>query len=186
MWIRRVKEFARSGDNRAKGISNGLPYALMATLDALYRKLVESAVDSGELLLEQDKGESLLDVDQRRCIEKILILVAKDTDTDLVQRLLTLRRAVYYCKRYPAEGFSTYANRFRGIAQACLNQSRGANQQLDEQNFAMVLLENAGLEESTFNKIFSILGTKAEKRGVLNPRTVAIHTCKLHELKSLH
>lgn len=88
------------------------------------------------------------------------MIVARDSDTGVVRRLVAMSRAVYNCKRMEVETYSMFTNRFRGLAQAYLNQTDSSNTQLEDQNFAMVLLENARLEESTFNNIISIFGSK--------------------------
>lgn len=59
MWIRRVRAFASGGDNRAKGVFNGLVYAMLASMEAIYAKIVESAIEKTSLKIGHDDGSNL-------------------------------------------------------------------------------------------------------------------------------
>lgn len=157
IWCQKLRSFAKGGDNRAKGIANSLGITLYSAMDYSFVQVVDSAIAAGDLKLVADDDDEDEVIDQKVVIEKIIDLVAKDSVTDGVRRLVKMSQDVHKCKHEKHETYENFAERFRGVAQTYLNHCYAGNTSQDSQNFAMLLLENANLPTSTFNNLVSIL-----------------------------
>ena len=87
-WALNVKACADGGDTRAKGVLFALAMILFRALPFAKQQALETYIDSGELSLD---GDSSCDV-QRKAVEKMIAVVAKDSASESIQRLARLSR----------------------------------------------------------------------------------------------
>ena len=164
MWYECVQSAAESGYARAMGTSKNLGHALFTRMDQRYKRIVHSAIDNGSLRLRtHPDGRKFTDQEHTQCVENILNLVAKETTTDRVKRLIRMTREVHDCKRGAKESFAEYAVRFESIARAYLSIAKAWPDSQDEQNFAIMAIENANLPIATYNAIISNLVSHAKE-----------------------
>lgn len=84
-------------------------------------------------------------------------MVAQDSPTDGIRRLVKMLCDVFACVRNKGETPSNFAKRFRSVALDYINQcSSGASQQ-DSQNFAMLLTENCKLPADVCSSVVTRL-----------------------------
>lgn len=164
VWAQKIRSFAKGGDTKAKGIANSLGITLYSAMDYSFVQVIDSAITAGEFKLVADDDDENEVINQMELIEKIIKLVAKDSVTDGVRRLVKMSQNVHACNREKNETYEAFAERFRGVAQTYLNHCYAGNTSQDSQNFAMLLLENAKLPSSTFNNIVSILIADAKDK----------------------
>ena len=164
IWAQKIRSFAKGGDNKAKGIASSLGITLCSAMDYSFIPVIDSAITADDLKLVSDDDEDNDAVDQKVVIEKIIQLVAKDSVTDGVRRLVRMSQNIHACKRQKNETYESFAERFRGVAQTYLSHCYAGNTSQDSQSFAMLLLENANLPSSTFNNIVSILIADAKDK----------------------
>ena len=159
VWARRVQEYARGGDSKSQGVANSLGLTLYAFLEHSFQQVVDRAIDVGQLRIETTNytNKDTPDPEQLIIVEKIISLVAKDTRTDSVRRLVRLNRQIQHCTRKESETYRQYAERFRGLAQEYLNAIGARNEDQNSQTFALLLLENAHLPQTTFNTLVTSL-----------------------------
>lgn len=96
----------------------------------------------------------------------MLDLVAKESSTDVALRFIITGRAVFNCKRKNDESHANFSDRFRGIAQGHLNCFQRPPSEQGKQHLALVLLDNAGLPNTNYNNLLSILVNKAERSDI--------------------
>ena len=156
MWYECVQSAAESGYSKAMGTAKNLGHALFTKMDQRYKRILHSAIDNGSLRLRNHPdGRRFTDQEHIECVEKILNLVAKETTTDRVKRLIRMTREVYECRRGSKESFAEYLVRFESISRAYLSIAKARPDSQDEQNFAIMAIENANLPIATYNAIIS-------------------------------
>ena len=102
-------------------------HALFTRMDKRNKCIVNSAIDNGSLrLCTHQDGSSFTDQEHISCVENILNLVAKETTTDRVKRLIRMTREVHDCKRGARESFADYAVRFESISRAYLSIAKAS------------------------------------------------------------
>lgn len=183
IWTQKIKSFAKGGDNKAKGLANSLGITLYSAMDYSFVQVLDNAIANDELKLVSDDDEEET-INQKDVVEKIIDLVAKDSVTDGVRRLVKMTQNVHGCRREKSETFEAYAERFRGLAQMYLNHCRSRDTNQDSQNFAMLLLENARLTTSTFNNIVSILIADAKNKSDTQIEVVCMSKTKYNAIES--
>ena len=164
MWYECVQCSAESGYSKAMGTSKNLGHALFTRMDQQYKRIVHSAIDNGSLRLRtHPDGRKFTDQEHIECVEKILNFVAKETTTDRVKRLIRMTKEVHECKRTTKKSFAEYAVRFESIARAYFSIAKARPDSQDEQNFAIMAIENANLPIATYNAIISNLVSHAKE-----------------------
>lgn len=164
LWAQKIRSFAKGGDNKAKGIANSLGITLYSAMDNSFIQVIYSAITTGDLKLVANNDDDAEVLNQKEVIEIIIGLVAKDSVTDGVRRLVKMSQNVHACKRGKNEIYETFAEPFRGVAQTYLNHCYAGNTSQGSQDLPMLLLENAKLPSSTFNNIVSILIADAKDK----------------------
>ena len=163
MWYECVQSSAESGYSKAMGTSKNLGHALFSRMDQQYKRIVHSAIDNGSIRLRtHPDGKKFTDEEHVECVEKILNLVAKETTTDRVKRLIRMTKEVHECKRGAKESFAEYAVKFESLSRAYLSIAKARPDSQDEQNFAIMAIENAKLPIATYNAIISNLVSHAK------------------------
>lgn len=100
MWMNRVRVFADGGDSRAKCISNGFAHAFYATMEESYQKITDTEVVNEELSLKPaEDGQPMSFKDHKKQIDNILLILAEDSVTDAVRRVIKFGRQVVNRKR---------------------------------------------------------------------------------------
>jgi len=140
-----VKRFAKCGDKRANGIQNALGLALFNALDIVFAAKVEGAIIAGLLSLDLDDDDTSNHVTQYQILQDIIGIVAKDSPTDGIRRVVKIMRGVFESTRSNVESTALYARRFQSLALEYLNHCDAVAAEKDSQNFAMLLLENDGI-----------------------------------------
>ena len=168
-WAQVVKLYAKGGENRAKGMLNALGLTLYLSLQRDQRNIIDNAAHSQGVTLnlyEDTEQENLTDTAkvQFKLVEKIVQLVAKDSPTDGIRRLVRVSQDIHQCIRGKNEKPHIFARKFQGAAKQYLNMCSAAQGATESQNFAILLLENAKLQSATFNNIVTQLITKSAAR----------------------
>ena len=104
---------------------------------------------------------------QDEMIKVVMNEVAADTPTDNIKRLLRYMQQIHNCKRKDGEEPEIFARRFQGIASQYLVSCNRKHGKQDDQLFAMVLLENAGLPDYTLDNIVLQLIASAKERSMV-------------------
>lgn len=164
LWVTTVKRFAKGGDKRAKGILSALGLTLYNVLDHVFASQIEQAIAADLINLEGDDDESENTTKQLHLVQDIVNLVAKDSPTDGIRRLVQMMRQVFNCSRKNGEAPSLFARRFQALALDYLNHCDTATIQQDSQNFAMLLLENAKIPASVYSSIITRLVSTVTSR----------------------
>lgn len=183
MWMDRVRVFAAGGDTRAKGIANGYGYALYAAMDSCFQKTIDAAILVGDVKLGPDGDNFLTFEEHKLIVSSLLKHVAKESPTDAARRFISQARNVYGCKRNKSESFTTFVDRFRGIAQTHLNSFHDAPSEQEKQHVALIMLENAGLDDSTYNTILTMLVNTGEQSSRTDP-IISMRTSELSSIKN--
>ena len=157
LWVTTVKSFAKGGDKRAKGILSALGLTLFNALDQVFSSQVEQAIAAGVIILEGEGNNDENPSKQLGVVNDIIDLVAKDSPTDGIRRLVQMMRQVFNCTRKAGESPAIFARRFQALALDYLNHCDTATIQQDSQNFAMLLLENARIPASVYSSIITRL-----------------------------
>ena len=144
---------------------------------------MDSATEAGMFVLEPEENQ---ETDPMETFEKIIALIAKDSVTETVRRLVSMLKQVYACKREQNESTAVYANRFEAIARRYLNNCSYMTALQDSQNFAMLILENANLPDESYNTVISQTVTKAKERGISEEPVVSVPQEIFKKLKEEH
>ena len=170
-WARIIKQHARGGDNRAKGLMSALALALYFSLARDQRNIVDNAVQRNQLPLNLDedydseeKTPAAIVKEQSKLVDDIIQLVAKDTPTDGIRRLVKASQDIYQCIRIKSEKPHVFAWKLQGRAKRYLTMCSPSHGAQEIQNVAILLLENAKLASATFNNIMTQLVTKSASR----------------------
>lgn len=94
-----VKRFARGGGKRAKGILSAVGLTLLNALDTVFTSKVEHSITAGIITLDLDEDEENDSSTQSKVVQDIIHIVAKDTPTDGIGRLVQMMCHVYGCTR---------------------------------------------------------------------------------------
>lgn len=164
MWATSVELYANGGDTRSKGMMSALGITLYHAVDEAYRSKLDRAIAAGTLKLKPDADDTPKKV-QQAAIETIIEIVAKDSVTDSIRRLVQMMRDIYTCKRKTGETPAAFSRRFQGLALKYLNHCGSTSTENDSQNFAMLLLENSNIPSSVYSSIVTQLVSKANERG---------------------
>lgn len=182
-WCQGVTACANGGDSRAKGISASLALTLFRSLPPGKQQLVEKNINSGELVI--DPNDPAAPADQTEAVEKIILIVAKDSPTDAIRRMAALNKQVSGCQRRDSEKFDAYIERFTHPAQAYLNITNSDQSSAESQNFAMMLISNAKLPPSTFTSVMNNLVQSCKMKSQDTESYVPISVSRLAEVISL-
>ena len=156
-WVDFTKQRAESGEKTAKANVRTMGYLLYRALHPDYQAVLDHARDSGQLVLRGGEG-------QDEAVNTIVSLVGEDTPIDVTNRILSAYQKLHACVRKDEEMPSKFADRFRGLASEYMTLAGIAATGKDSQMLAMVLLQNARLDENTSNAITIQLVAKAESR----------------------
>lgn len=165
-WMSRLKVFANGGDTRATWISCscGFGHDLYAAMDQPYQKIIKAEISRGALSLEPEEGDATQDYnEQRKLIERILVIFAKNSYTDAGNRKIAFGRRIFNCKRAKGEDLENFADRFHGIAQEHLNSLGHMPTRQERQSAAIILMENANPSDSSYNNLLSILVARSKE-----------------------
>ena len=172
-----VQSAAESGYAITMGSSRNLGHALFTRVDQRYKRILHSAIDNGSFILRTHQdGSKFTDQEHISCVENILNLVAKETTAERVKRLIRMTREVHNCKREASESFADYAVRFENISRAYLSIAKAWPNLQDEQNFAIMAIENPNLLIATYNAIISNLVNHAKDSVRLKLAQVPVDT----------
>lgn len=134
---------------------------LFSSLPVAKQRLVEKQANTGEVDLYI--GDDSL-VGQLREVEKIMILVARDSATDRINRLTKLFREAHACKRKSGEVLKDFIERFSEPAAGYLNMSHADQTSAESQKFAIALISNDNLPSQVFTTVMGGLVMKAKEK----------------------
>lgn len=180
MWISKVRVFADKGDSWTKAVSNGRAHELFAAMDEGYQKVLDAEILHENLTLDLDEEGVIRSFkDHKEIVEKILNVIANDSTTDFARTFINFGRQVLSCKRKNGESYGVFLERFRGVTQNHLNAFDSVHTEHDKQQTALILLENAGLADSIYNNLLTILINKSLNS--VNPGTAnaVLEKCEL-------
>ena len=184
LWVTTVKRFSKGGDKRAKGILSALGLTLYNALDQVFSTQVEQSIAAGEINLEGDDNEVENANKQINIVTSIIELVAKDSPTDGIRRLVQMMREVFSCTRKTGESPALFARRFQALALDYLNHCDTATIQQDNQNFAMLLLENSKISASVYSSIITrLVSMIASRSGNAASKIFVISKDRLEAIK---
>lgn len=169
LWATTVERFASGGDKRAKGIRNNFGLTLFNAIDTVLASKVERAVTAGLLSLHPENGDGIDGTARQNMNRRIINIVAKDTPTDGIRRLMQMMRNVYNCTRKHGEWTELYERRFQSLELEYLNHCEAVAAERDSQNFSMLLLENANIPASDYNAVVNQLVSNANNRDSESP-----------------
>ena len=114
-WTRIIKQYTRGGDTRAKGLLSALALTLYFSLDRDQRNIIDNAVSCKQISLEIDDDANEPEQlslaatakEQFKLVGEIVQLVAKDTPTDAIRRLVKTSQDIYHCTRDRSENDSS-------------------------------------------------------------------------------
>lgn len=175
MWATSVELYAEGGDTRSKGMMSALGITLYHAVDESFRSKLDRAIAAGILKLRPAGNENPKKV-QHEAVEAIIQIVAKDSVTDSIRRLVQMMRDIYACRRKATETPETFSRRFQGLALKYLNHCSSSSTEKDSQNFAMLLLENADIPSTVYSSIVTQLVSKANERGQANDDEICLAT----------
>ena len=181
-WVQYVRACARGGDSRAKGVANSLGIYLFMAVDYSFQEVVKSAMQEGRIVLVEDEEDELSTLDQKKVVEQIVNLVARDSDTDGIRRLVKMHRDVYSCMRNYNEGYEGFAERFRGHAQTYLNHCRAGENTQQSQIFAMLLFENSILPTTVYNNVITVVILDAKAKHKNHDAVIAVKESAISDL----
>ena len=164
MWATSVELYANGGDMRSKGMMYALGITFYHAVDEAYRSKLDRAIAAGTLKLKPGADDTPKNV-QQAAIETIIEIVAKDSVTDSIRRLVQMMRDIYTCKRKNEETPAAFARRFQGLVFKYLNHCGSTSTENGSQNFAMLLLENSNIPSSVYSFIVTQVVSKANERG---------------------
>eukprot|EP00737_Agarophyton_chilense_P000191 gb/GEZJ01000219.1/.p2 GENE.gb/GEZJ01000219.1/~~gb/GEZJ01000219.1/.p2 ORF type:complete len:409 (-),score=32.31 gb/GEZJ01000219.1/:2922-4148(-) len=148
-WGRIVKRMSDGGFKYARATWSALVDTLYLAVDDSVKQLLDHTILEGFLSLDRSED----DEDSSKMIEKMLNIVAEDTPTENVKRLVMMMKNIHQCTRAATETPIEYARRFQGLASIYLTHSNAGNSTQNGQLFSMLLIENARLPEATTNHI---------------------------------
>lgn len=79
-------------------MANSLGIMLYSAMHFSFVQVIDRAVATGELQMVCD-DDDVVTIDQKKVVEKIIDLVAKDSVTDGIRRLVRMSQDVHSCKR---------------------------------------------------------------------------------------
>ena len=162
LWSTTVSRLARGGNKRAKGILSSLGITLFNALDTVFAYNAERAITAGLVDLDLDDEDPATPTNQLELVRKIISIVAKDSATDGIRRLVQMMRDVFGCTRKSGESTAIYARRFQGLAFQYLNHCDAVAAEQYSQNFAMMLLENAKIPSSVYSTVVTQLVSQSQ------------------------
>ena len=143
-WITHLKNAAENKDRQAKTIRMELVSALRSKMSLDLQEVVNGL--NAEGVIDEDNADP---VKQEEYLRIVLDKVAFDTPTEAVNRIAEAFAKTHACKRGASEGISTYIARFRGAASRYLSLSKLSPRSRESQLLALVMIENAGLDDTT-------------------------------------
>ena len=184
LWVTTVKRFTKGGDKRAKGILSALGLTLFNSLDVVFASQVEQSISAGVINLDGDDDENEKVIKQLHIVNDIIDLVARDSPTDGIRRLVQMMRLVFNCTRKNGESPAIFARRYQALALDYLNHCDTATIQQDSQNFAMMLLENAMLPDTVYSSIITrLVSTISTQRSSNGNKIFVISKDRLEGIK---
>ncbi|PXF46073.1 hypothetical protein BWQ96_04173 [Gracilariopsis chorda] len=184
LWVTTVKRFAKGGDKKAKGILSALGLTLLNSLDTIFSSQVEQAINAG--IINLDEEEDTNDEHPNKqvgIVNEIIDLVAKDSPTDGIRRLVQMMRNVFNCTRKNGESPAIFARRYQAAALDYLNHCDTGTIQQDSQNFAMILLENAKIPASVYSSVITRLVSTITSRSETTNKIFVISKDRLTEIR---
>ena len=152
---------AKGSDSKAKSAYNAIGLTIYQSMDDTFAGKLDSTIDGGLLYVDPEDSD---ETDPMDIVEKIIGLVAKDTVTETIRKLVSMLKEIYICKRKSKESTAMFANRFQGLALKYLNHCNPTSSKQESQNFAMSILENANIPASVYSWIITQLVSKAKER----------------------
>ena len=159
-WVTHLRNAARNEDRVAKTLRMELVSVLRSRMSVDLQEVVNGLDAEG--VIDVDNADPAV---QEEYLSVVLDKVAYDTPTEGVNRIAEAFQRTHSCKRGPNEQVATYVARFRGAAARYLSLSKLSPRSRESQLLALVLIQNAGLDETTQNNVKLQLAHMAEQEG---------------------
>jgi hypothetical protein len=156
-WVDLVDTAAREpNDRQFKTIRATLGRQLYRALPASHRSVVDEAQARGLVNYRQEN--------QLRAVDELVELIATDPPMAVVSRLINTFNKVVGCKRKPKEAINTFVSRFWGLAADHLMHAGTSSSSQTAEMLAIILLNNASLQDETLTAAKLELIRLAESR----------------------
>ena len=151
-------------------------------LDYSFQEVVKSAMQEGWIVLVEDEEDELSTLDQKKVVEQIVNLVARDSDTDGIRRLVKMNRDVYSCMKNCNGIYEDFAERFRGHAEKYLNHCHAGDTKQQSQIFAMLLFDKSRLPTTVYKSVITVVILDARQKHKNRDAVIAIADSAISDL----
>jgi hypothetical protein len=156
-WVDLVTTAAnQSSDRHFKTVRATMGRQLYRALPLSHRSVVDEAQARGIINFRQE--------DQLKAVEELVKLLATDPPMAIVSRLITTFNKVVLCKRKPNESLKVFVTRFWGLAADHLMHAGASSSSQTAEMLAIILLNNASLQDETLTAAKLELIRVAESR----------------------
>lgn len=146
-WAEIVRSFAQA-DPKAKARLDMMGLIIYLACDDEAKAKLRAEETENRLIL---KGSSD-DPNRVALIEKLLTAIAYETPSERIQREVAMLTDIHGCKRDEYEDTESYANKFEALVAKYVHQ-KNRRSPSDDQQWALLLLQNANLTADTLNSI---------------------------------
>lgn len=176
-WIDIIRSFAKF-DHKSQARLDMVGLIIYMSCDADTKAKLRAAETGGILNL---KGE-IDDPDRSHLISQILSTIAAESASEKIQREVTMLNNIHQCNRHKNETPETFANRFDAKVAEYVHQ-RSDKHSSNDQQWALLMLQNANLTPDTLNSItFQLTTGAAMRKNPVSPTTFSIQGTTLNDL----
>lgn len=176
-WADIIRSFAKF-DRKSEARLDMVGLIIYMSCDTDSKAKLRAAETEGVLNL---KGQTN-DPERIQLISRILDVIAAESASEKIQREVTLLNEIHQCRRQKNETPDTFANRFDGKVAEYVHQSNDKYSSNDQQ-WALLMLQNANLTPDTRNSITFQLTTGAAMRdGTVSKSIIHLHSTMLTAL----
>lgn len=140
----------------------------------MFASKVDRAVTAGLIVQDNESCTPESEKNQLKTVQDIVNLVAKDSPTDGVRRMVKMVRNICSRARSRGESAALFSRRFQSLALEYLHHCEGIVAEQDSQNFAMILLENSRLPPSVYSTVATQLLSSTTTRGNLDDQKIYV------------
>lgn len=165
-WAEIIRGFAEA-DPKAKARLDMMGLIIYLACDDEAKAKLRAEETEKRMNLKGDVS----DPNRSKLLEKILETIAHETASERIQREVALLNDIHQCKREKNEDPGMYANKFEARIAKYVHQ-KNTRSPSDDQQWALLLLQNADLTADTRNSITFQLTTGAAMRKVQDTPTM--------------
>lgn len=175
-WADLTRSFT-AFEKKAKAKLESLGLIVYLSCDDGAKSKLRAAETEGKLKLSGMDN----DADRKALIEAIINTIARETPNEKIQREVTLLTDIHKCRRSPKETAEAYACRFESNVAKYVHQ-KSVRSARDDQQWALLMIQNANLSADTYNALtFQLTTMAAHDHAAKKTKTFAeidTQTCK--------